>query len=78
MIVTQIVYDVLTNKKHEEEIEVPAVEDMPNQEVQLSIEERLNEIEKVNILQNKLIDISLLATDEIYMIVEPLLESKSN
>lgn len=46
MIITQIVYDVLTNKKYEEEIEVPIVEDMPNQEVQLSIEERLDEIEK--------------------------------
>lgn len=78
MIVTQIVYDALTNKKYEEKIEVPTVEDIPNQEVQLSIEERLNEIEKVNILQNELIDISLLATDEIYMLVEPLLESKSN
>lgn len=46
MIVTQIVYDALTNKKYEEEIEVPTVDDMPNQEVQLSIEERVAAIEK--------------------------------
>lgn len=53
MIITQIVYDVLTNKKYEEKIEVPEVEDMPNQEVQLSIEERLDKIEKsLNIMEN--------------------------
>ena len=53
MIITQIVYDVLTNKKYEEEIEVPIVEDMPNQEVQLSIEERLDKIEKnLSIMEN--------------------------
>lgn len=35
---------------------------------------KVSEIDKENLIQNELIDISLLATDEMFMILEPLLE----
>ena len=44
-----------------------------------SIDEKLitkiTEIDKENLIQNELIDISLLATDEMFMMLEPLLEA---
>ena len=36
---------------------------------------KVSEIDKENLIQNELIDISLLATDEMFMILEPLLEA---
>ena len=36
---------------------------------------KITEIDKENLIQNKLIDISLLATDEMFMMLEPLLEA---
>ena len=36
---------------------------------------KIAEIDKENLIQNELIDISLLATDEMFMMLEPLLES---
>lgn len=36
--------------------------------------ERIEQLEKVNSYQDELINISLLATDEMYMMIEPLLE----
>ena len=36
---------------------------------------KITEIDKENLIQNELIDISLLATDEMFMMLEPLLES---
>ena len=36
---------------------------------------KITEIDKENLIQNELIDISLLATDEMFMILEPLLEA---
>ena len=41
----------------------------------LTIEERLCEAEKINQIQDELINISLLATDEMFCILEPLLSS---
>ena len=40
----------------------------------LTIEERLCEAEKTNQIQDELINISLMATDEMYIMIEPLLE----
>lgn len=40
----------------------------------LTIEERLCEVEKINQTQDELINISLMATDEMYIMIEPLLE----
>lgn len=37
--------------------------------------ERIEQLEKVNSYQDELINISLLATDEMYMMIEPLLSS---
>ena len=36
---------------------------------------KVAEIDKENLMQNELIDISLLATDEMFMMLEPLLEA---
>ena len=36
---------------------------------------KVSEIDKENLIQNELIDISLLATDEMFMMLEPLLEA---
>ena len=36
---------------------------------------KITEIDKENLIQNELIDISLLATDEMFMMLEPLLEA---
>lgn len=38
-----------------------------------TLENRVKELEEVNATQDRLIDISLLATDEIFMMIEPLL-----
>lgn len=38
-----------------------------------TLEDRVKELEEVNATQDRLIDISLLATDEIFMMIEPLL-----
>lgn len=38
-----------------------------------SLEDRVKELEEVNAIQDTLIDVSLLATDEIFMMIEPLL-----
>ena len=46
MLINQVIYDVKTGETRIEKIEVPTVEDIPNQEVQLSIEERVAAIEK--------------------------------
>ena len=46
MLINQVIYDVKTGETRIEKIEIPEVENMPNQEVQLSIEERVAAIEK--------------------------------
>lgn len=38
-----------------------------------TLEDRVKELEEVNAIQDTLIDVSLLATDEIFMMIEPLL-----
>ena len=38
-----------------------------------TLEDRVKELEEVNAIQDRLIDVSLLATDEIFMMIEPLL-----
>lgn len=39
------------------------------------VSRKLKEIERINIEQDDLINISLLATDEIYVMIEPLLDA---
>ena len=48
-------------------------EEVKNTNVDEKLITKITEIDKENLIQNELIDISLLATDEMYMIIEPLL-----
>ena len=48
-------------------------EEVKNANIDEKLITKITEIDKENLIQNELIDISLLATDEMYMIIEPLL-----
>lgn len=48
-------------------------EEVKNTNIDEKLITKITEIDKENLIQNELIDISLLATDEMYMIIEPLL-----
>ena len=50
-------------------------EEVADSNVDEKIITKITEIDKENLIQNKLIDISLLATDEMFMMLEPLLEA---
>ena len=72
MIIKGIVYDYQTKefKIIEEEYEDPEVVE----EVKKTIEEQIEELTEVNITQDKLIDTTMLATDEIFTMIEPILD----
>ena len=73
MIIKRIVYDYQTKefKIIEEEYEEPEVVE----EVKKTIEEQIEELTEENKSQDKLIDTTMLATDELYTMVEPILEA---
>lgn len=73
MLIEQVVYDVKTGETNIEYIEVPDIleEDVVKEP---TLEDKVRELEKVYAIQNELINISLLATDEMFMMLEPLLE----
>ena len=48
-------------------------EEVANSNIDEKLITKITEIDKENLIQNELIDISLLATDEMYMMIEPLL-----
>ena len=48
-------------------------EEVANSNIDEKLITEITEINKENLMQNELIDISLLATDEMYMMIEPLL-----
>ena len=50
-------------------------EEVANSNIDEKLITKITEIDKENLIQNELIDISLLATDEMFMILEPLLEA---
>ena len=50
-------------------------EEVANSNIDEKLITKITEIDKENLIQNELIDISLLATDEMYMMIEPLLEA---
>ena len=50
-------------------------EEVANSNIDEKLITKITEIDKENLIQNKLIDISLLATDEMFMMLEPLLEA---
>lgn len=68
----QIIYDCNTKQIKIEEIEVDDVieESLVSYP---TIDEQILEIKNVNQMQDEIIDIQLMATDELYMILEPLL-----
>lgn len=50
-------------------------EEVANSNIDEKLITKITEMDKENLTQNELIDISLLATDEMYMMIEPLLEA---
>ena len=50
-------------------------EEVANSNIDEKLITKITEIDKENLIQNKLIDISLLATDEMFMMLESLLEA---
>ena len=73
MIIKRIVYDYQTKefKIIEEEYEEP---EEIIEEVKKTVEEQIEELTEVNNTQDILIDTTMLATDEIYTMIEPILE----
>ena len=50
-------------------------EEIKDKDIDEKLITKVSEIDQENLIQNELIDISLLATDEMFMILEPLLEA---
>lgn len=69
----QIIYDCKTGEVKIEEVEIEDILEEVSMPQELSLEDRVKELEEVNAIQDTLIDVSLLATDEIFMMIEPLL-----
>ena len=69
-----IVFDALTGEAHIEEIEVE-VPYIKEEEIisTPTLEDKVRELEEVNAMQDELINVSLMATDEVYCMLEPLL-----
>lgn len=74
MKVKKQIYDFLTKTYEIIEEEVEELEDIPI-EIEHSLEEKIEEIKEVNNTQDELIDTSMLATDELYTMIEPILAS---
>ena len=74
MLIEQVVYDVKTGETNIEYIEVPDIleEDVVKEP---TIEDKVRELEKVNAIQDELINVYLLATDEMFCMLEPVLSS---
>ena len=74
MIEKLVIYDVKTGETHIEEIEVP---DIKEEEIipQPTLEDKVRELEEVNNIQDELINVSLLATDEMFMMLEPIIDT---
>ena len=75
MLINQVIYDAKTGETRIEEIEVEDIVDEISPEQTPILEERVGHIEKVNNIQDELINVSLLATDEMFCMLEPLLSS---
>lgn len=74
MIEKLIIYDVKTGETHIEEIEVPDIKEEEIIPIP-TLEDKVRELEEVNAIQDELINVSLLATDEMFCMLEPLLSS---
>ena len=73
MKIKRIEYDYQTKEYKIVEEEVEEIEEEP-QELPKSIEEKIEEIKEENKTQDTLIDTTMLATDEIFTMIEPILE----
>lgn len=75
MKIKEIIYDVITGEKiiQEKEIE-EIIEDIPVK-IEPSLEEKIKELEEENKTQDTLINTTMLATDELYTMIEPILET---
>ena len=71
--VKKMVYDFLTKEYIIIEEEVEELGDNPI-EIEPSLEEKIEELKEENKTQDILIDTTMLATDEIFTMIEPILE----
>ena len=70
-----VIFNALTGETCIEERNVePVVDEIQTIDVP-TLEERVEQIEGVNAIQDELINVSLLATDEVFCMLEPLLSS---
>lgn len=76
MIENFVKFDATTGEITIEYMEVP---DIVEEEVvkEPTLEDKVRELEKVNAIQDELINVSLMATDEVYCMLEPLLAEKN-
>ena len=68
------IYDCKTGKNRIEQVEAEdMVEEPPIIPQEPTLEEQIAELEETNKTQDELINTTMLATDEMYMMIEPLL-----
>lgn len=81
MLINKIIYDVSTGEKRIEQVEVPETPQEPPIKVEPTLEKKIElledenkKIKEVNNTQDILIDTTMMATDEVYTMLEPILE----
>ena len=75
MKIQEVIIDVITGEKRVEEKEIKdIIEELPI-EIEPTLEEKIKELKEVNKTQDILIDTTMLATDEIFTMIEPILEA---
>ena len=75
MLVNQVIYDAKTGETRIEQVEVETPEILEEVIPTPTLEEKVRELEEVIATQDELINISLRATDEMFMMLEPLLDA---
>lgn len=74
MLIKEVIIDTLTGEKRIEEKEIEdTIEELPIQ-IEPTLEEKIEELKEVNNIQDILIDTTMLATDEIFTMIEPILD----
>ena len=74
MKIKEVIFDVITGEKIELEKEIEdVIEELPII-IEPTLEEKIKELEEENKTQDILIDTTMLATDEIFTMIEPILE----
>lgn len=75
MKIKEIIFDVITGEKIELEKEIEdVIEELPII-FEPTLEEKIKELQEENKTQDILIDTTMLATDEIFTMIEPILEA---